>query len=87
MLDTHPSVDRESVRARFFRLGPFSLDVEVFAYLFARDWNHFLEIQEQLLFGITELVVAAGTGIAFPSQTMYVRSQQALSTEKLSPSH
>ncbi len=65
-------VDLESVRVRFIRLGAFSLDVEVFTYLFSRDWNHFLELQEQLLFGITEIVERAGTGIAFPSQTMYV---------------
>jgi MscS family membrane protein len=60
------------VRVRFFRLGASSLDVEVFAYLFAQDWSHFLEIQERLLFGVTEIVDRAGTGIAFPSQTMYV---------------
>ena len=72
MLETHPAVDRTSVRVRFLRLGPFSLDVEVFAYVFARDWPHFLEIQEKLLFGVTEIVADAGTSIAFPSQTMYV---------------
>jgi MscS family membrane protein len=77
MLDQHPAVDRTSIRVRFFRLGAFSLDVEVFAYLFARDWNHFLEIQEQLLFRVTEIVVAAGTAITFPSQTMYVQNAPA----------
>ena len=61
----------------FFRLGAFSLDVDVFAYLYARDWNHFLEIQEQLLFGVTEIVSRAGTEIAFPSQTMYVANAPA----------
>lgn len=74
LLAEHPLVDAESVRVRFFRLGAFSLDVEVFAYLRARDWNHFLEIQEQLLFTVTEIVTRAGTSIAFPSQTMYVES-------------
>jgi MscS family membrane protein len=76
LLEQHRSVDRESIRVRFFRLGSFSLDVDVFAYLHARDWNHFLEIQEQLLFGITTIVERAGTGIAFPSQTMYVADAQ-----------
>jgi MscS family membrane protein len=46
--------------------------VDVFAYLFARDYNGFLEIQEQLLFGVTTVVRESGTGIAFPSQTMYL---------------
>jgi MscS family membrane protein len=76
-LSEHPLVDRESVRVRFIRLGSFSLDVDVFAYVLARDWSHFLEIQEQLLFRVTEIVSEAGTEIAFPSQTMYVASTTA----------
>ena len=67
MLETHPAVDPKSIRVRFIRLGAFSLDVEGVAYLYARDWDHFPELQEQLLFGITEIVERAGTGIAFPS--------------------
>jgi MscS family membrane protein len=77
LLLEHASIDRESVRVRLLRLGAFSLDVDVFGYLYARDWNHFLEIQEQLLFGVTEIVSRAGTSIAFPSQTMYVAGGQA----------
>jgi MscS family membrane protein len=72
LLGEQPSVDRESIRVRFHRLGPFSLDIDVFAYLAANDWEHFLQIQEQLLFGVTETVRRAGTGLALPSQTMYV---------------
>ena len=74
LLTTHDSVSRASVRVRFIRLGAFSLDVDVFAYLFATDWNQFLEIQEGLLFSISEIVSRAGTGFAFPSQTMYVEN-------------
>ena len=71
LLEEHPSVDRGSVRVRFHRLGSCSFDIDVFAYLFATDWNHFLQIQEQLLFGVTETVERAGTGFAIPSQAMY----------------
>ncbi len=74
LLANHDSVSRESVRVRFIRLGPFSLDVEVFAYVFATDWSQYLEIQEGLLFNITDIVNRAGTSIAFPSQTMYVEA-------------
>ena len=76
LLDEHPSIDHQSVRVRFHRLGESSLDVDVFAYVFARDWNHFLEIQEGLLFRVTEIVEAAGTQIAFRSQTMYLANPQ-----------
>jgi MscS family membrane protein len=74
LLSTHDSVSHESVRVRFIRLGAFSLDVDVFAYVFATDWNQFLEIQEGLLFDIADIVNRAGTGFAFPSQTMYVEN-------------
>jgi MscS family membrane protein len=72
LLERHSSVSRESVRVRFIRLGAFSFDVEAFAYVFATDWTQFLEIQEQLLFKVTDIVERAGASIAFPSQTMYV---------------
>ncbi len=77
MLAREVVVEGPSIRVRFLRLGAFSLDVEAFAYVFARDWPHFLEIQEGLLLRIAEIVTAAGTGIAFPSQTMYVESVAA----------
>jgi MscS family membrane protein len=72
LLAAHPSVEDDSIRVRFIRLGSFSLDVEIFAYVFAQDWNGFLELQEQLLLQIMGVVSRAGTSIAFPSQTMYV---------------
>jgi Small-conductance mechanosensitive channel len=80
LLDEHSSVEHESVRVRFLRLGAFSLDVDVFAYVIARDWNHFLEIQEQLLFAVTGIVEKAGAEIAFPSQTMYVTNTSGVLT-------
>lgn len=80
LLDEHPSVDRESVRVRFVQLNQSSLDVELFGYLRARDWNHFLEIQEHLLFAITDIVERAGTAIAFPSQMMYMANAPAAAT-------
>ena len=39
-------VDPMSVRVRFVNLGTSSLEVEIFAYILARNWNQFLEIRE-----------------------------------------
>jgi MscS family membrane protein len=72
LLSQQSVVDSTSVRVQLLRLGAFSLDIDISAYIYARDWNVFLEIQERLLLRIVELVEEAGTGIAFPSQTMYV---------------
>ena len=68
----HPAVDPESVRAKFFRFGPSSLDIEVVAYIVAKDWSHFLEIQQELLLGIMDVVAQAETSIALPSQTLHL---------------
>jgi MscS family membrane protein len=65
-------VELDSVRVRFLRFGPSSLDVEVFAYVLASDWNKFLEIQETLLLRIMECIESAGVQIALPSQTIFM---------------
>ena len=45
-----------------------------FRILYASDWSQFLETQEQLLLSVIEIVHHAGADLAFPSQTMYLRS-------------
>jgi MscS family membrane protein len=72
LLAEHPAVERDSVRVRFLGFGATSLDVDVFAYVLAADWNQFLEIQEGLLFRTMEIVEKAGAQIAIPSQVMYL---------------
>lgn len=72
LLTQNSWVDQDSLRVRFVRFGAFSLDLEIFAYIFAREWSHFLEIQEELLFSIMEIVQRSGARMAFPSQTMYL---------------
>lgn len=72
LLSEHPRIEHTSARVRFLRFGASSLDIEVFAYVLARDWAHFLEVQEELLLRIMTIVESAGARIAFPSQTMYL---------------
>jgi MscS family membrane protein len=63
-------LDPASARVRFLRFGPSSLDVEVFAYVLARDWNQFLEIQEGLLLRIIDFIESIGVQFALPLQTI-----------------
>ncbi len=90
LLTEHASVEHASVRVRFLGFHSSSLDVDVFAYVYAKDWSHFLEIQEGLLFSIMEIVQEAGTQIALPSRVMYLAdnlaSDRAVLTETLQPS-
>jgi len=57
-------------RVRFLRFGASSLDIEVFAYVLARDGNQFLEIQETLLLRIIDCIESLGVQFALPVQTI-----------------
>jgi MscS family membrane protein len=70
LLEEGRHVEPDSARVRFLRFGSASLDVEVSAYVFARDGNQFLEIQERLLLRIMECIESTGVQIAVPSQTI-----------------
>jgi MscS family membrane protein len=65
-------------RVRFVGYGAYSLDLEIFAYLYCRDQDTFLEIQEELLLRIGDIVEACGTAFAFPSQTTYYARDQGV---------
>ena len=72
LLAQNSLVEPDSIRVRFLRFGASSLDVEVFAYVLADNWNAFLEIQQELLLQIMDVVHAAGTQLAIQSHAMYL---------------
>jgi MscS family membrane protein len=71
LLEQHPKVEPGTHRVSFFRLGSSSQDIEIFAYVFAANYNEFMKTQESLLLQILSVVEAAGASIALPSQKMY----------------
>jgi len=72
LLKENKSVDANTIRVRFLRFGAYSLDVEVYAYVQAHDWNQFLELQESLLLGMMKCIESAGVQIALPSQSLFI---------------
>jgi MscS family membrane protein len=74
LLEESQHLETASIRVRFLRLGPSSLDVEIFTYVLAADWNQFLKIQESILLRIMELVESSGVQLAIPSQSLLVIS-------------
>jgi MscS family membrane protein len=73
MLAAEPRVQTRDARVNLVRLGTSALEIEIFAYVRAADRAGFDAIQEELLLKIIQIVQAAGTSLAFPSQTVYVR--------------
>ncbi|WP_246000400.1 mechanosensitive ion channel family protein [Pontibacter diazotrophicus] len=82
ILYAHPKVSPTPARVRFIEIGADSLNIEIFAYILAKDFDQFLEVQEDLYLRMMDIVEASGTGFAFPSQTLYIARDQGLSKEK-----
>jgi MscS family membrane protein len=81
LLIRHPKVSMEPARVRFLGYGDYSLDVEIFAFIQTQDWGEFLAIQEDVNLRIKDIVAAAGTDFAFPSQTLYMERGNGLDPE------
>jgi MscS family membrane protein len=84
LLGSHEAVDLGALRVRFVRFDASAVEIEVFTYVVASDWNNFLEIQEELLHGIRDVIQIAGAGVALPSQRLYIAADkpiQALAEE------
>jgi MscS family membrane protein len=71
MLYAHPRVWPEGAWVRFKQFGEYSFDLEVFAYIATTDYTESLEIAEDLNLRIMDIVAAAGTQFAVPSQIQY----------------
>jgi hypothetical protein len=67
----HPKVTPAPARVRFIGYGPYSKNLEVFAYLDCQDYDSFLAIQEDILLRMEDIIKQAGSGFAIPSQTAY----------------
>lgn len=78
----HPRVNDDPARVRFLGFGASSLDIEIFAYVHANDYNEFLEVQEDLNLRVFDVVNVSGSGFAFPSQTIYMAQDQGLDKAK-----
>jgi MscS family membrane protein len=72
LLDKHAHVESETARVRFIGIGNTSQNVEIYAYVFAPDYNGFLATQEELLLKILGIVESTGTALALPTQVTHI---------------
>lgn len=59
----------------FVRIDAFndsSIDIMIYCFTKTTKWGEWLEIKERFAYAIKEIVEGAGTGFAFPSQSIYV---------------
>lgn len=74
LLLENESVDDDPARIRLVTVGPYSLDLEIFAYIETSDWTEFLTIRQDIYMDILRVIEEAGTALAPPAETHYVRS-------------
>jgi MscS family membrane protein len=71
-LTSNPKVDPNPARVRFIEIGVDSLNIEIFAYINAANFDEFLEVQEELYLRMITIIKDSGTDFAFRSQTIYL---------------
>jgi len=60
--------------ARVDAFGDSSIDILLVCFTVSTEWADWLRIKEALAFRVMEIVKAAGTDFAYPSQTLYIAS-------------
>ena len=81
MILAHPKLIEKRARVRLVKYGNYSFDVEIYVYVDTGNREEFRGIQEDVLLRVIDIVKAAGTGFAFPSQTTYLSRDRGLDSE------
>ena len=87
LLYEHPKVETVGARARLISFDDSTYTVEIFCYVLTRDNAEFLAIGEDLLLRIMEIVNTSGSGLALPSQTLYLGRDSGLDKDKTESVH
>jgi len=78
MLRDHAMVWPDRVVVRFQQFGASSLDIEIFCWILTPVADEFRRVREELLLSIMRIVEGAGTGFAFPTQTLWLKQDPAV---------
>lgn len=66
--------DKGTMFVRINQFSDSSIDIMLYCFTKTTKWGDWLGIKEELAFAIKDIVEGAGTGFAFPSQSIYVES-------------
>lgn len=74
--------------SRFVRIDAFSdssIDIMLYCFTITTVWGEWLEIKERLAYRIKDIVEGAGSGFAFPSQSIYIETPSGDTPEVFVP--
>jgi small-conductance mechanosensitive channel len=68
-------------RCHFKSYGAFSLDFEIVYFVLSPDYNRYMDLQQQINFGIHGAFEELGVEFAYPTQTLWLASQSPLALQ------
>lgn len=74
-----------STFVRIDRFSDSSIDIMLYCFTNTTNWGEWLEIKERLAYQVKQIVEGAGTGFAFPSQSLYVQTVPGEAPEMFVP--
>ena len=82
VLARNPKVEATTSRVRILRFGDYAVEVEIYAYIFERDYGLYLAAQEALILDVLDTLDRTGGALALPSQTTIVTQDAWVNPEK-----
>jgi MscS family membrane protein len=82
MLDQQPEIETGTSRIRVADFAGAAFELELWAFVKTRDWATFTVIRQDVILKIAEIVEAAGTRFAAPTQLTYLSRDPGLDAEK-----
>jgi MscS family membrane protein len=82
MLDQQPAIETGTSRIRVANFAGAAFELELWAYVKTGDWTEFTAIRQDVILKIAEIVEAAGTRFAAPTQLTYLSTEAGVDAEK-----
>ncbi|WP_165420342.1 mechanosensitive ion channel family protein [Edaphobacter modestus] len=82
MLDQQPMIETGTSRIRVANFAGASFDLELWAYVKTNNWAEFTAIRQDVILKIAEIVEAAGTRLAAPTQLTYLSGDAVIDAGK-----
>ena len=81
MLDQHPEIETGTSRIRVADFAGSAFELELWAFVNTSDWTQFTVVRQEVILKIAEIVEAAGTRLAAPTQLMYLSRDAGVDIE------
>ncbi|RLA71276.1 MAG: mechanosensitive ion channel family protein [Epsilonproteobacteria bacterium] len=75
MLQSHPKISqKETLLVNFNDFGDSALNIFIYAFTRTSQWDHYLDIREDIHLKIIQIVENNNSAFAFPSQSLYMET-------------